>query len=412
MKILFLSSIEPNFNHFKAGSTVLANLLKESVENKHETQLYILANDEKEKINYNFYLKDKILIKKFSFLKLNILLKIIRLLLILIFKKEIKYLLNLKKIKLISSKIKHEKFDLIILFWDTEFEYLLPYLKNEKIMTYAALPRYYSSIKRVESLINLSKKKFITNIFKKIYYKNEISMHFKRIKEIKLQTNICDQTKLLYQKKFIKCYYVPNCWPDYFKKSQKIKIKKNNKINILANIGGLDATGNYYGIKYLINEIVPLLDKIKKHNYIFNLYGRYTLPHEFSLINKYDYIKNNGFVNNIEKEIKKNLIFLVLNNAYKESLIAGYTRVLFFFSFKKCVIAHTNLRKSMPELVHGQNCLLGNNKIEILKLINKAAKSPMLRKKIGNNARKTYLKYYTPEKVFSKILEKSSYCIE
>jgi hypothetical protein len=136
------------------------------------------------------------------------------------------------------------------------------------------------------------------------------------------------------------------------------------------------------------------------------------LPLEFNLINKYDFIKNNGFVNNIEKEIKKNLIFLVLNNAYKDSLIAGYTRVLFFFSFKKCVIAHTNLRKSMPELVHGHNCLLGNNKIEILKLINKAAKSTILRKKIGNNARKTYLKYYTPEKVFLKILEKNDNCIQ
>jgi hypothetical protein len=411
MKILFLSSIEPNFNHFKAGSTVLANLIKESTENKHETHLYILSNNEKEKINYNFFLKDKILIKKFAFLKLNILLKTIRFLLILIFKKEIKYLLNLKKIKLISSKIKNEKFDLIILFWDTEFEYLVPYLKNEKIMTYAALPRFYSSIKRVESSINLSKKDFITNMLKKIYYKNEMSMHFRRIKEIKLHTNICDQTKLLYQKNFIKCHYIPNCWPDFFKKSLKIR-KNNGKINILANIGGLDATGNYYGIKYLINEIVPLLKKIKKHNYIFNLYGRYNLPLEFNLINKYDFIKNNGFVNNIEKEIKKNLIFLVLNNAYKDSLIAGYTRVLFFFSFKKCVIAHTNLRKSMPELVHGHNCLLGNNKIEILKLINKAAKSTILRKKIGNNARKTYLKYYTPEKVFLKILEKNDNCIQ
>jgi hypothetical protein len=66
----------------------------------------------------------------------------------------------------------------------------------------------------------------------------------------------------------------------------------------------------------------------------------------------------------------------------------------------------------MPELVHGHNCLLGNNKIEILKLINKAAKSPILRKKIGNNARKTYLKYYTPEKVFLKILEKNDNCIQ
>jgi hypothetical protein len=116
------------------------------------------------------------------------------------------------------------------------------------------------------------------------------------------------------------------------------------------------------------------------------------------------YFKNHGFVKNIDNEIMKNDLCLVLNNAYKKSLVAGYTRIIYFFSFKKCVIAHKRLKKSMPELKHNYNCLLGKNAKEIKNLIKKASNSESLRNRIGKNARLTYLSKYTPEKVFLRIL--------
>jgi glycosyltransferase involved in cell wall biosynthesis len=109
-----------------------------------------------------------------------------------------------------------------------------------------------------------------------------------------------------------------------------------------------------------------------------------------------------GFVPDIDEEMLGNHIFLLLNNAGPYP--GGYTRVIFAFSSGSCLIAHRRLAESMPELVHDENCLLGDTPESIAALIAAAASDPALRSRIGEAARRTYVERYRPALIADKLL--------
>jgi hypothetical protein len=227
------------------------------------------------------------------------------------------------------------------------------------------------------------------------------------LKNLKAASNICNITKNWYRERLINCTYIPNSWESFSKIYSRKNLKNDaNKLNICSSIGGLNSTGNYFGIKYLSESIIP---KINNKNFIFNIYGRYKLHKELYHLKKNKFLKFRGFVKNIDNEIIKSKFCLILNNAHNKSLIGGYTRVIYFFSLGKCLIAHKNLKKSMPELKNNYNCLLGGSAKEIIELINKSEKNKKKISKIELNAKKTYIKKYTPKVVFDQILKKASY---
>ena len=265
-----------------------------------------------------------------------------------------------------------------------------------------AVPPYSALISRVSADKNLN---FIKKILKLKFYKNLQEIHIKNLNNIHMSSNICNVTKNWYKKKNIKCEYVPNCWPNpyYLKKNKKLFPSKY--IDICTSIGNLNATGNYNGFKYLLKEIIP---RIKDKNLRFNIFGRGSFPEKFNSYKNNTLLKIKGFVRDIDKSILRSKFCLILNNAYKNSLVGGYTRVIYYFSMNKCLVAHKNLRKSMPELKHNFNCLLGSSPKEIIKLLKIASNNDILRKKIELNAYNTYIEKYTPNIVFKKILSLSN----
>ena len=88
-----------------------------------------------------------------------------------------------------------------------------------------------------------------------------------------------------------------------------------------------------------------------------------------------------------------------------------YTRLPYLMSSGICIIAHINLKNSVPELVNGENILLGETPEEISSLIFKALNNSSLVEKIGKNARETFNKKfsgYSVAKSFTKNLESIS----
>jgi hypothetical protein len=125
-------------------------------------------------------------------------------------------------------------------------------------------------------------------------------------------------------------------------------------------------------------------------------------------LKKNKFLRFRGFVKDIDNEVIKSKFCLILNNAYNKSLIGGYTRVIYFFSLGKCLIAHSNLKKSMPELQNNYNCLLGNSSKKIIELINRSVKDKRIIKKIEFNAKKTFYQKYSSKIIFNQILKKAS----
>jgi|688.fasta_scaffold08423_10 hypothetical protein len=406
MKILFLSSVIPYTKHYTAASTVLASLIKQSTIQKNITDLYILDNnldlklEKKFKKNYlnkiKFYAT-----KKFS--SINYIYKIIRFFFIVLFKFDIFPIVNKSVFKKIKDDLETAKYDLVILFWDTKFEYILPFIKSQNTFGYLAVPPHSASIILHNHFLKF--KNFYYKIKLK-YFKNLQDIHIKNLKSLKSASNICNITKNWYRDRSINCTYIPNCWENFSKiYSSKYLKKKDVEFNICSSIGGLNATGNYFGIKYLADFILP---KINKKYLLFNIYGRYKLHKELLYLKKNKFLRFRGFVKDIDNEVIKSKFCLILNNAYNKSLIGGYTRVIYFFSLGKCLIAHSNLKKSMPELQNNYNCLLGNSSKKIIELINRSVKDKRIIKKIEFNAKKTFYQKYSSKIIFNQILKKAS----
>ena len=406
MKILFLSSVIPYTKHYTAASTVLASLIKQSTIKKNLTDLYVLDDNLDLKLEKKFTKKYLNQINVYRTKKFNFTIyiyKIIRFFFILIFKFDIFPVINKSVFKKIRDDLETAKYDLIILFWDTKFEYLLPFIKNQNTFGYLAVPPYSASIIMHN---NFSKFKNFYYKIKLKYFKNLQNIHVNNLKSLKNASNICNITKNWYRDRSINCTYIPNCWENFSKIYRRSSFKKKDtKFNICSSIGGLNATGNYFGIKYLADFILP---KINKKNLLFNIYGRYKLHKELVYLKKNKFFKFKGFVRDIDNEVIRSKFCLILNNAHNKSLVGGYTRVIYFFSLGKCLIAHRNLKKSMPELINNYNCLLGNSSKQIVGLINRSVKDKIMIKKIGLNAKKTFFRKYSSKIIFNKILKEAS----
>jgi hypothetical protein len=109
-----------------------------------------------------------------------------------------------------------------------------------------------------------------------------------------------------------------------------------------------------------------------------------------------------GFVEDVDAEVLSSPIFLLLNNAGPYS--GGYTRVIYAFSTGACLVAHSNLRLSMPELISGENCLLADNPRDIVEHLRRLLTDAGLRRQIAAQARATYNTQYAPRHVAGKLV--------
>ncbi len=383
MKILFLSSNAPKSLHTYSHNVVLNSLILEAGKS-HDVFFATTCMEKVNKNKYFNYLGDFLskLEKKEK-----------------IFNLEYKF----KDDEEILGRLRIKEMDLVIIFWDTWFDLLDFGSYSNKVISYLAKPRFSNDLSKIFSeflkkniLFFLSLKKLL-NLFNLLLLKY---FHYKRIRNFKKNFNICNVDSNLTNKNNVICNYCPNTWPDYYgddvlKKRKKINFNKS--INILGNIGNTESTGNKIGLRYLKQKILPNLKNYKKIK--INICGRGSIDKDFK---NHRLVKHKGFVKNINLELLKNQIFLLCNNTGYH--YGGYTRVIFMMSSAGVLIADKQLKKSMPELSHMKNCLLSNNENEMLKNIDLAIHDNNLRDFIGKNARLTYEKYWTPAKVFNKII--------
>ena len=410
MKILILASVAPDFGHFRAAQTVLAILLEALAKYGNEVALAISGESNKLKeaeverlsISNIKILERSPFILKYSSRGQGNKWKIKKLLSLLPYGQSREFL-GFKNPYEAALYIKQFDPDCILLFWDTCFEHLLPQLNNTGIPCFGYLARP----PQAASLNVLAEKKFTwRNSFDMLRLKAEQAKHIKRMKLLKYGLNICSVDANWYRAHGVLCDYTSNTWPDLFGSNWKFLRKsaegRRSGIHILGNLGGLNATGNKIGLEYFAEFVLPALkNKIINHSWVVNICGRFDLPNELKLKLQDNNIALKGFVDDIDDEILGNHIFMLLNNAGKYT--GGYTRVMYAFSAGACLVAHSRLADSIPELISGENCLLGNNHEEISNLIIKLMNESETRMRIGSAARDTYESVFLPSKVAKNI---------
>jgi len=307
----------------------------------------------------------------------------------------------------VISKLQQTESDIYLLFWDTWFESLIPYMENLRVSGFLAKPRYDATrIRLKQGGLWFSKNNIVYNWLAKRILKNRKKCHLERISSLEQVFNICSVDVNYYKKEGVDAKYIPLPIFDFFSNSWEKRTfsYQNKKINIIASMGSMHALGSSIAIEYLDKEILPKMEQqCDTNSWVLNFYGRGGLPKSATNILNSKNVVFNGFVDDIDSEMLNSPIFLFLNNA--GAYTGTYTRVSYALSSGICMIAHSNLKKSVPELKHRFNILMGSNAEEIVELIIEAINDQELRAEIGNNARSTYTSHFSSKSVGHEILK-------
>lgn len=288
--------------------------------------------------------------------------------------------------------------------WTTALCCEIPIVK----FAYYGNPDAKSALAMTKFNFKYGKDSLITYLAKRSLYKKLEKMHLEVMAKYEILGDVAENDAAYYKNNSHKnAFYIQNVWIDRLngKWKDKIPSKANNPLKIVANIGRLGATANTHGLEILGNEFLPELKRVMNgRSYEVHLFGS-GKPHPAVVEKlKVPEVKIRGFIDDIDGELLSSDVFLCLNNGSAYNV--GHTRYLHAWSLGCCVIAHKNATLAMPEILHGENALLGETTAEIADLIKMAIDDPNLTHKIGTGGYQTFKKYFTADKVVPKILDR------
>lgn len=202
-------------------------------------------------------------------------------------------------------------------------------------------------------------------------------------------------------------HYLQNMWADLYPdtwQERRDAARPAATDMIVGSIGNLRTTGNTFGLRFLGEEIVPALERLRGPSFRVDVFGPGS-PHahvEHALA--HPRIARRGFVDDIDEEIFGSEIFLLANNCCEDFRV-GHTRLLHAWTLGACVIAHRNIALAMPEVVHGENALLGETADEIAASLAAVLEDTALRRRIGDAGRRTFERVFRPRDVIARALE-------
>jgi hypothetical protein len=197
-----------------------------------------------------------------------------------------------------------------------------------------------------------------------------------------------------------RAFYLQNMWPDHGEAPAATQPARNL---IAGNLGGQYATGNTFGGWLLATEVLPALDRLLGEDYEVDLYGAGAFSEPVARALEHPRVRNRGFVEDIDSELQAAKVFLLCNNSNPD-FVVGHTRILHAWSVGSCLVAHVNMALAMPEIVHGENALLGRNGEEIAEHVAAACRDDELRRKIVEGGRRTWEREFRPEVVVARIV--------
>ena len=198
-----------------------------------------------------------------------------------------------------------------------------------------------------------------------------------------------------------RAFYLQNMWPEL--EAHAAVEPRGNRI--VGNLGGQYATGNTFGGWLLAREVLPALDRLLGDEYEVKLYGAGSFAPELVRALEHPRVENLGFVDDIDAELQAAKVFLLCNNSNPD-FVVGHTRILHAWSVGSCLVAHVNMARAMPEIVHEENALLGSTGEEIAKQVVRALRDDELRRRIMEGGRRTWEREFRPDVVVGRIVER------
>ncbi len=166
----------------------------------------------------------------------------------------------------------------------------------------------------------------------------------------------------------------------------------NAKCRILL-IGHLHSTSNRSGLPIFFQGILPTLERDwGVENFEIHIVGRNdAMPKRYDSWRRHPALRFRGPVYPADQEFLTADILLVPIPARTGSRV----RIINGFSFGCCVVAHSANALGIPELVHEENVLMADTGEGIAREVIRAAKDSDLRRRLGENGRQVYEKFYS-----------------
>jgi hypothetical protein len=164
-------------------------------------------------------------------------------------------------------------------------------------------------------------------------------------------------------------------------------------------VGHFRGAATLSGLYLFARRILPVLERARGGQVEVRIVGGHTPPSDLARLLDRPNVRLLGWVPDIREEFLAADVLVV-----PTPIPLGIrVRILTGLSFGSCTITHRANALGIPELVHGENALLGANAREMAQLILGALDDPALRATVGDAARRTYEAAFTPEVAGSRI---------
>jgi glycosyltransferase involved in cell wall biosynthesis len=166
-------------------------------------------------------------------------------------------------------------------------------------------------------------------------------------------------------------------------------------------LGNLDGIATVAGLHLVATEVLPALEKLMgPGGFVLKVAGAGTLPKSLTGRFERPSVRLQGFVPTVAGALAESHVLLV-----PTPIRLGFrTRIAEAFSCSAAVVAHEANKAGMPELVHGQNVLLGGTGNELAEHLVRLARDGTERARLGAKARRTYEEKLEARKVCGKMI--------
>jgi hypothetical protein len=167
---------------------------------------------------------------------------------------------------------------------------------------------------------------------------------------------------------------------------------RNERVRILLGPSQLGATSTAAGLRLFGREVLPALDSVlAPEEYEVHVVGPGNPPPELAERLPHPAVVMRGWADG-DREFRASDIQL----APTPFVLGKRVRIIAGFAYGICVVAHAAEAVNLPELRDDENALLGGSGSEIAEALARAVGDQGLRRRLGENARRTYEERFHP----------------
>jgi hypothetical protein len=181
------------------------------------------------------------------------------------------------------------------------------------------------------------------------------------------------------------------------------RMEQGGRPRLLLGPSQLGATTTSAGLRFFATDVLPHLEReFGNDSFDVRVVGRGTPPPELARLLPRPNVEVLGWVDSLADEFGTADIQLVLT----PFVLGKRMRIIEGFAWSRCVVAHTAEAVNLPELVDGENVLLGDSGERIAAAVVRAVGDPHLRRRLGENARRTYEQNFRPEVAARELIDR------